>query len=885
MNKRIKSLAMVFIMIVSLLATAVPTLAESTSSCIYTIEADKTMAKPGDTINFTIYMQQKGSMLGLEGTLVIPTGLTFVDGSGVIVDGAKDTLGWEDLEWEQSSMILLGSSANEFTGEEKLALMNFKCTVDSNADEKEYTVSLKDYLAANETGDPKDVSLIPATVTISKPHVHIYDQENDDEKYLKNPATCTADAIYYKSCICGEIGTETFTKLGSALGHNFATEFTSNASGHWHACKNTGCTEKDGFEQHIPDRLEASETEPIKCTVCNYEIKPVISISIINEPTPKKDLVYTGDEQEGIIEGEGYTLTGNKATDAGSYTAIATLNDGYKWNDGTRESKKIVWSIDKAVQEAPEELTSMAPTEIGGSDGKITGTTADMEYSTDAAFALKFDCADTETTGLEAGTYYVRYKEKTNYYAGTAATVTVGEGTPVATYTLTVNEGTGSGDYAENVIVTIQANEAATGKQFKEWTGLDSVEFVDSTSKTSATSKFKMPAEAVTATATYEDVVIPPSHTHTYDGTWKFDENKHWKECADTSCDNLTGSVKEEAPHSFAEVVTPATPTTDGKKESKCSVCGYVGKTETINATGYKITFDAKGGTLTATELHTDRTGKLASLPNATRSGYTFDGWFTAETGGEKVTTEKTFNENITLYAHWTAKSGGSSGGGGGGGGGSATKYAVTVSSADNGKVTSDKTSVVRGNLVTITAKANDGYVLDTIKVTDKDGKEIKLTDKSNGKYTFAMPASKVEVKAVFKQTESKPDKPAEEIKTVVVMQVGSKTMFVNGKSYEKDAAPVIINDRTLVPIRFVTESLGGEVKWNAETKEVTLVIDGKEIKMTIGKNLEKYGVAPVIISDRTFVPVRFVADELGAETEWDDTTKTVTITKTVTEK
>ena len=302
----------------------------------------------------------------------------------------------------------------------------------------------------------------------------------------------------------------------------------------------------------------------------------------------------------------------------------------------------------------------------------------------------------------------------------------------------------------------------------------------------------------------------------------------------------------------------------------------------------YTVMLETNGGTIAdGKDVISYTYGEGATLPTAndmTREGYTFDGWFTAKTGGEKVTTEKTFNANITLYAHWTAKSGGSSGGGGGGGG-SATKYAVTVSSADNGKVTSDKTSVARGNLVTITAKANDGYVLDTIKVTDKDGKEIKLTDKSNGKYTFAMPASKVEVKAVFKQTESKPDKPAEEIKTVVVMQVGSKTMFVNGKSYEKDAAPVIINDRTLVPIRFVTESLGGEVKWNAETKEVTLVIDGKEIKMTIGKNLEKYGVAPVIISDRTFVPVRFVADELGAETEWDDTTKTVTITKTVTEK
>ena len=115
---------------------------------------------------------------------------------------------------------------------------------------------------------------------------------------------------------------------------------------------------------------------------------------------------------------------------------------------------------------------------------------------------------------------------------------------------------------------------------------------------------------------------------------------------------------------------------------------------------------------------------------------------------------------------------------------------------------------------------------------------------------------------------------------TVVKMQIDSKNLSVNGVVYEKDAAPVIRNDRTLVPIRFITESLGGKVEWNGITKTVTLTIDGKEIKMTIGKTLEKYGVAPVIIDGRTFVPVRFVADELGATVAWDDATKTVTITK-----
>ena len=167
MNKRITSFLLCIVMIVAMLATAVPTFAASTDSCVYTIEADKTSAHPGDTITFTIYMQQKGKMLGLEGELVIPAGLTFVTNSGKLTDGIMTTLGWDDVEWYEPSMMLTGSGTEDYTSEEKLALMKFECTVDSDAELKEYTVKLKDYLAANETGDPKEVSLTPATVSIT----------------------------------------------------------------------------------------------------------------------------------------------------------------------------------------------------------------------------------------------------------------------------------------------------------------------------------------------------------------------------------------------------------------------------------------------------------------------------------------------------------------------------------------------------------------------------------------------------------------------------------------------------------------------------------------------------------------------------------------------
>lgn len=127
---------------------------------------------------------------------------------------------------------------------------------------------------------------------------------------------------------------------------------------------------------------------------------------------------------------------------------------------------------------------------------------------------------------------------------------------------------------------------------------------------------------------------------------------------------------------------------------------------------------------------------------------------------------------------------------------------------------------------------------------------------------------------------QAKDDNSAAEKSKVIKLQIGSRIVNVDNEAVIYDTAPVIRNDRTLVPIRIVTETLGGKVDWNGVTKEVTLHIDGKEIKMTVGKTLEKYGVAPVIIDGRTFVPVRFVADELGATIAWDDATKTVTITK-----
>ena len=93
-----------------------------------------------------------------------------------------------------------------------------------------------------------------------------------------------------------------------------------------------------------------------------------------------------------------------------------------------------------------------------------------------------------------------------------------------------------------------------------------------------------------------------------------------------------------------------------------------------------------------------------------------------------------------------------------GGGSSSDPTYSVTTPSASNGSVTVSPKNASKGDTVTVTVKPDSGYVLETLTVTDKNGNELTLKDKGNGKYTFTMPASKVEIKATFvKEVETSP--------------------------------------------------------------------------------------------------------------------------------
>ena len=252
--------------------------------------------------------------------------------------------------------------------------------------------------------------------------------------------------------------------------------------------------------------------------------------------------------------------------------------------------------------------------------------------------------------------------------------------------------------------------------------------------------------------------------------------------------------------------------------------------------------------------------GLKASLPNATME-YTF----TTDMGGN-------YEPASCVVSVTRRKSSSSSSDT------SAPTYGVSTGKTENGEISVTPAKAEAGETVTIKATPDSGYQLDKMTVKDKNNSTVKLKKADDNEYTFTMPVGKVSVDATFVQKDAADDSNAAEAGKTIKLQIGSRIVNVDNEAVIYDAAPVIRNDRTLVPIRIITEALGGKVDWNGATKEVTLFINDKEIKMTIGKTLEKYGVAPVIIDGRTFVPVRFVADELGAEVAWDEATKTVTI-------
>ena len=163
--------------------------------------------------------------------------------------------------------------------------------------------------------------------------------------------------------------------------------------------------------------------------------------------------------------------------------------------------------------------------------------------------------------------------------------------------------------------------------------------------------------------------------------------------------------------------------------------------------TEFTITFNGNGGTPSVGSMRTTNQ-KLTSLPTATHSGrYSFDGWYTAASGGTKITTATVFYENTTVYAHWTYIGGGGSSGGGGG----YTYHTIRAISGLNGSISpSGWTSVRHGWDQTFTITPDKGYAVAKVLVDGKSVGSVKS-------YTFKNVTKDHTIEVVFMKANGNP--------------------------------------------------------------------------------------------------------------------------------
>ena len=405
--------------------------------------------------------------------------------------------------------------------------------------------------------------------------------------------------------------------------------------------------------------------------------------------------------------------------------ATVVIKDNGTGNYAIKNTVTKNFTIKKRTTGEPTGLTGVAPSADGGSDGKITGTTADMEYSTDTAFTSPKPCGDGETTGLAEGTYYVRYKATTTTAASNwvavhvrlnIVTVVDGDGTKVTKH----KSGT-------NVTVTVTI---PTGKSFTRWVFENVTIPTEDVTKQEIT--FTMPEKDVKLTALFKDIDYNITVT---DGTSSVPTAKYEKEITVTA--NAPATGKE-----FDKWVVSGITLPDEELAKSTVTFRMPASDVTMKATYkdvvYMVTVTNGTTTLDMATYQTEVTVKA----NEPAPDMYFDKWEVTgldTTGMDLTKTEIKFQMpagNVTFKATYRA----------------IEKFAIEMVDG-----TKDKEVAKAGETVTITAnpapagKVFDKWTCETAGVT------IEFKSATSSTTTFVMPAREIEIKAHFRDIEAAP--------------------------------------------------------------------------------------------------------------------------------
>ncbi len=477
----------------------------------------------------------------------------------------------------------------------------------------------------------------------------------------------------------------------------------------------------------------------------NVEVKAIFEEDAPPAPTdPAKPSIsvtgtytYNGSEHTATVSGYDpatMDISGNTATDAGDYTVRVTSKTG-KWADGSTDAVTAAWSIGKATQEAPIGLNGVAPTTEGGSDGKISGVDATMEYRAESEITYTA-CTGIEIENLPAGNYFVRYAEDHNHFASPDAEVTVGEGAPLADCTITFNAGGGSGSMepvtvkaGTNYILPACGFTAPADQEFKAWEIGGKEYKVGDSYTVNGDTEIK---------ALWENSVITPT---TYTVTVSNDGNGTGTATPSTAAAGttiiLTAMPNEGYHFKEWEVISGGVTIKDNKflmPNDNVEVRAIFEEDAPPVPTEFTITVKTDGnGTASASHakavVGTEIT--LIATPN---TGYHFKEW-QVMSGGVTIKDDKFTmpNDNVEVKAIFEKDAPPVP-----------TEFTITVTSGDNGTASASHAKAVVGTEITLTATPNKGYHFKEWQVIS-GGVTIK-DDK------FTMPSANVEVKAIFEK-------------------------------------------------------------------------------------------------------------------------------------